>query len=70
MEDAETAVCLRAKQMMPAMSIRTALKVVSMVVVFDPLKLPIIPKLKISSSAPKISPLMPASDSMRLVASE
>lgn len=56
--------------MMPATSIRTALRVLSTVVVLDPRKLPIKPKLKISSSAPKINPLIPASDSMRLVASE
>ncbi len=57
--------------MLPAMSIRIALTVVSRVVVLDDsLKLPTSPKLKISRSAPKIIPLTPASDNMRLVASE
>jgi len=70
MADVEIAVCLRAKQITPATSIRTALRVLSMVVVPDPRRLPISPKLKISSSAPKISPLIPASDSMRLAVSE
>jgi hypothetical protein len=64
-------VCRRTKQMLPAMSIRMALMTVSGVVVIDDsLRLPTTPRLKISSSAPKIIPLTPASDSMRLVANE
>lgn len=70
MADAETVVCLRAKQTVPAMSIRMALIEVSRVEVLDSLKLPTNPRLKISSSAPKTKPLIPASDSMRLVVSE
>jgi hypothetical protein len=55
---------------MPAISIRIALTAVSRVPVSDPLRLPATPKLKISNSAPKISPLTPASESIRLPASE
>lgn len=58
------------KHTVPPISIRIALMVVSSVPVSDPLKLPAIPKLKISSKAPKTSPLTPASDSIRLVANE
>ena len=71
--DADTLVCLSAKQIIPAISIRIELITVS--VVPDPLAptltavAPAMPKLKISNSAPKIIPLIPASDSNRLVAS-
>ncbi len=71
MAEADTEVCLNAKVMPPAMSIMTALSAVSKLEVFDSLKLvPTIPKLKISSSAPKTTPLIPASESNRLVVNE
>ncbi len=61
----------------PATSIRIALKAVSRVavpdarpLVPDPLALPAKPKLKINSRAPKTNPLTPASESIRLLASE
>jgi hypothetical protein len=53
---------------MPAIRTKTALISVSKVDVETGLKLPTNPRLKISSSAPKISPLIPASDNARLVA--
>lgn len=62
--------CLRPKQIAPAMSIRTALTAVREVDVLDSLRLPTNPRLKIRSSAPKVIPLMPASDNARLRASE
>jgi len=55
---------------MPAISIRIALSVVSRPSVPDTLRLPAKPRLKISSRAPKINPLTPASESIRLLASE
>lgn len=70
MPEAETFVCRSAKQTMPAMRIRTELNVVSELVVLEPPKPPIKPRLKISSRAPKTIPLIPASESMRLVVSE
>jgi len=70
MLDAETFVCLSAKHTAPAMSIRTALNAVSRMDVVDSVNPPTIPKLKISSSAPKIIPLIPASDNSRFVVSE
>lgn len=68
--DVETIVCLRPKQIAPAISIRTALIAVSEVDVLDSLRLPTSPRLKIRRSAPKIIPLIPASDNARLRASE
>ena len=71
MAEAETAVCRSAKQIPPAISIRTALSDVSNVEVLDSLKLlPTRPRLKISNSAPKITPRIPASDSNRLLVKE
>ncbi len=70
MAEEEIMVWRSAKQIAPAMIIRTELSAVSSVVVLDSLKLPTSPKLKTNSSVPKISPLMPASDSMRLIAKE
>ena len=55
---------------MPAIRIRIALTAVSRVPVSDPLRLPATPKLKISNKAPKTNPLTPASESIRLPASE
>jgi hypothetical protein len=55
---------------MPAISIRIALSVVSRPSVPDTFTLPAKPRLKISSRAPKINPLTPASESIRLLASE
>ncbi len=75
--EADTAVCRREKQTIPAINIRIALNAVSRVpvpgarpAVPDPLTLPAKPKLKINSRAPKTNPLTPASDSIRLLASE
>ena len=65
----ESAVCLSIKQIPPPMRTRAALTSIRDVVVADGLKLPTNPKLKISSSAPKIIPLIPASESKRFVAS-
>lgn len=56
-------VCRRPKQM-PAIRTNTALSAVSEVVVLDALKLPTTPRMKISSSPPKIIPLVPVSDNM------
>ncbi len=57
--------------MLPAMRIKNALIVLRRVAVLDAsLKLPTNPRLKISKSAPKTIPLTPASDNIRLVASE
>jgi hypothetical protein len=55
---------------MPAISIRIALTAVSRVPVSDPLRLPATPKLKMNNRAPKTNPLTPASESIRLLASE
>ena len=55
---------------MPAISIRIALSAVSRPSVPDTLTFPAKPRLKISSKAPKIKPLTPASESIRLLASE
>jgi hypothetical protein len=55
---------------MPAISIKNALTAVNRLPVPDAIALPAKPKLKISNSAPKISPLTPASESIRLLASE
>lgn len=61
---------------MPAIIIRTELMAVSVVpdipaapAPLPAATLPAMPKLKISSRAPKITPLMPASESIRLIAS-
>ncbi len=62
--------CLRTKQMAPAIRIKEELTVVSRVDVSDSLMLPNNPRLNMSSSAPKIIPLIPASESNRFVASE
>ncbi len=71
MADAETDVWRSAKVIPPAISIRTALKVVSKLEAFDSLELvPTSPRLKISKSAPKIIPRIPASESIRLVVNE
>jgi len=63
-------VCLSAKHTPPAMSIRTALKAVSKVDVPAVVKPPTISRLKINRSAPKIMPLIPASDNNRFVVNE
>ena len=55
---------------MPAISIRIALSAVSRLLVPDKLTFPAKPKLKISNRAPKTKPLTPASESIRLLASE
>ena len=78
--------CLSAKQIMPAISIMNALTIVKKVpvdpdnvpaaAVLDPkVPVPLVmavkpPRLKMSSKAPKIRPLIPASESIRFVASE
>ena len=80
--DADTFVCLSEKQIMPAIIIRNALTAVRKVPepkfnpetdpprLLAPLAIVVIPpRLKINSSAPKIRPLTPASESIRLVAS-
>lgn len=56
--------------MAPAIRIKTELTVVSRVEVSGSLMLPNNPRLNMSSSAPKIIPLIPASESIRFVASE
>jgi len=56
------------KQVMPPMRTRTALACASNVVEVTALKFTTNPKLKISNSAPKIIPLIPASDNIRFVA--
>ena len=63
-------VCLKEKQIIPAISIRIALTAVRKFPVPGPPKLPATPRLKMSNSAPKIRPLTPASESIRLLASE
>jgi len=73
MADAETAVCRSAKQIPPASSMRTALNDVSSVDVLDVFELKLLPtrpRLKISNSAPKTIPRIPASDNIRLVVRE
>lgn len=75
MGEADTAVCLKAKQIMPPITIRIALICVSRaagkVPALETLRLLAPrPKLKISSNAPNTIPLTPASESMRLPASE
>lgn len=55
--------CRSAKQITPPAIIRIALRLVS--TVLESLKLPTKPRLKISNNAPKIVPLMPASESSR-----
>ena len=70
MAEAETFVCRSAKQIIPPTRIKIALTAVSIIVVLESLKLPTKPRLKISNNAPKITPLVPASDSNRLVVRE
>ena len=70
MADAEIAVCLITKHILPAMTIRTALNAVSRLEFELDLKPPSSPRLKMSNSPPKISPRIPASDSSRLVVRE
>ena len=62
--------CRSAKQIIPPIRMRMALAVVRSENVPGPLKLPIRPMLKNSSRAPKITPLIPASDNRRLVVNE
>lgn len=63
-------VCRNAKQIIPPTRMRTALTAVRRVDVLDSLKLPINPMLKNSRRAPKMIPLIPASDSNRLIVRE
>lgn len=56
--------------MAPATMIKMELTVVSRVEVSGSLMLPNNPRLNMSSSAPKIIPLIPASESIRFVACE
>lgn len=65
MLDAETFVYRSAKQITPPARIRMAPTLVRTVVVLASVKLPTKPKLKISNKAPKIIPLIPASESSR-----
>lgn len=62
--------CLSEKQIIPPMSMRPELKAVSGVDLLGGMKFPIKPRLKINSSAPKIMPLIPASDNSRFVVRE
>jgi hypothetical protein len=56
--------------MVPAIRIKMELTVVSRVELSGSLILPNKPRLNMSSSAPKIIPLIPASESIRFVACE
>jgi len=67
--EVESTVWRSMKHMMPPMRTRTALNSARLVDVAGALKLPITPRLRISSSAPNINPLIPASDNIRFVAS-
>ena len=60
-------VCRSVKQTIPAMIIRIALNEVRRAVEFDTDTLALLttPRLKMSNSAPKMSPLIPASESIR-----